>query len=78
LFPLRDDNPTFLTPVVTIVLILANIGVWIYVQGMGLSMDVLADSVCRFGAIPAEITGRIGDYDGVDLGRVCRRACSAA
>jgi membrane associated rhomboid family serine protease len=68
LFPLRDDNPTILTPVVTIVLILANIGVWMYVQGMGLSMDVLADSVCRFGAIPVEITGRVGDYDGVDLG----------
>ncbi|MBR9989249.1 MAG: rhomboid family intramembrane serine protease [Gemmatimonadetes bacterium] len=68
MFPLRDDNPTILTPVVTIVLILANIAVWVYVQGMGLSMDVLADSVCRFGAIPAEITGLTGDYDGVDLG----------
>jgi membrane associated rhomboid family serine protease len=68
LFPLRDDNPTVLTPFVTIALILANIAVWVYVQGMGFDMGVLADSVCRLGAIPAEITGRTGDYDGVDLG----------
>ena len=68
MFPLRDDNPTILTPVVTIVLILANIGVWVYVQGMGFDTGVLADSVCRLGAIPAEITGRTAGYDGVDLG----------
>ena len=68
MFPLRDDNPTILTPFVTIVLILANIGVWVYVQGMGFDMGVLADSVCRLGAIPAEITGRTGGHEGVDLG----------
>jgi membrane associated rhomboid family serine protease len=68
LFPLRDDNPTILTPFVTIILILANIAVWVYVQGMGFDLDVLADSVCRLGAIPAEITGRTGGYEGVDLG----------
>ena len=53
-----------LTPYVTIVLILANIAVWVYVQGMGFDMGVLADSVCRLGAIPAEITGRTAGYDG--------------
>jgi membrane associated rhomboid family serine protease len=68
LFPLRDDNPTLLTPYVTIVLILTNVAVWIYVQGMGVNLGVLADSVCRLGAIPAEITGRTGGYTGVDLG----------
>ena len=68
MFPLRDDNPTLLTPIVTIVLILANIGVWVYVQGMGFDMGVLSASVCRLGAIPAEITGSTGGYDGVDLG----------
>jgi membrane associated rhomboid family serine protease len=68
LFPLRDDNPTVLTPFVTIILILTNIAVWVYVQGMGFDMGVLADSVCRLGAIPAEITGRTGGYEGVDLG----------
>jgi membrane associated rhomboid family serine protease len=59
LFPLRDDNPTHMTPVVTIVLILANVVVWLYVQGMGFSMEVLGASVCRFGAVPAAITGQL-------------------
>jgi membrane associated rhomboid family serine protease len=68
LFPLRDDNPTLLTPYVTIVLILANIAVWVYVQGMGFNLSFMAESVCRFGAIPAEVTGRTGGYSGVDLG----------
>lgn len=68
MFPLRDDNPTLLTPYVTIVLILANIGVWVYVQGMGFDLAFLADSVCRYGAIPAEVTGRTGGYEGVELG----------
>jgi membrane associated rhomboid family serine protease len=59
LFPLRDDNPTLLTPVVTIVLILANVGVWLYVQGAGMSEDVLGASACNLGAIPAEITAQV-------------------
>ena len=59
MFPLRDDNPTLLTPVVTIVLILANVGVWLYVQGAGMSEEVLAASACRLGAIPVEITGQV-------------------
>ena len=37
MFPLRDDNPTLLTPYVTVVLILANVVVWLYVQGAGYS-----------------------------------------
>jgi membrane associated rhomboid family serine protease len=68
LFPLRDDNPTLLTPWVTVTLILANVAVWLYVQGAGMSVGALGDSVCRFGMIPAEITGRTGDYTGIDLG----------
>jgi membrane associated rhomboid family serine protease len=68
LFPLRDDNPTLLTPVVTIALILANVGVWLYVQGAGMSADVLGASACQLGAIPAEVTGQTGGARGVDLG----------
>jgi membrane associated rhomboid family serine protease len=67
MFPLRDDNPTLLTPVITIALILANVIVWIYVQGAGMSPDGLANSICQFGTIPAELTGRTGDYGGVQL-----------
>jgi membrane associated rhomboid family serine protease len=42
--------------------------VWILLQGAGLNLDVLADSVCRWGAIPAEITGRAAGYTSVELG----------
>lgn len=66
MFPLRDDNPTFLTPVVTIAIILANVLAWLYVEGAGFSSHVLGETVCRFGMIPAEITGRTGGYGGVE------------
>jgi membrane associated rhomboid family serine protease len=68
LFPLRDDNPTLLTPVVTVVLILANVAVWLYVQGMGFDEAALVGSVCRFGAIPADVTGQLGEGRVIDLG----------
>ena len=67
MFPLRDDNPTLLTPVITIALILVNVVVWMYLQGAGMSEDLLANSVCKFGSIPAEITGNLGGYQGVQL-----------
>ena len=68
MFPLRDDNPTLKTPLVTVVLILANVLVWVYVQGMGYSVDVLANTVCTFGAIPAELTGQIDTrFSGRDI-----------
>ena len=65
MFPLRDENPTALTPVVTIVLILANVASWFYVEGAGYSERLLGASVCQFGFIPAEITGMTGGYNGV-------------
>jgi membrane associated rhomboid family serine protease len=63
LFPLRDDNPTLLTPVITIALILINIVVWMYFQGAGMAPDQLASSVCAFGMIPAELTGSVSGYE---------------
>jgi membrane associated rhomboid family serine protease len=67
LFPLRDDNPTLHTPVVTVVLILANVAVWVYVQGMGFSMEFLAESVCRWGAFPAAVTGQVEAGHAIEL-----------
>ena len=67
MIPLRDDNPTLLTPVITIVIIVLNVIAWLYLQGAGLSEELLADSVCRFGSIPAEIMNRTGTYEGVQL-----------
>jgi membrane associated rhomboid family serine protease len=67
LFPLRDENPTLLTPVITVVLIVANVATWIYVQGAGMADAQLAWAVCRFGVIPAELTGQLPDVEGVQL-----------
>ena len=56
MFPLRDENPTNLAPIITLLLIGANVAVWIWVQGAGLQLAVLAESVCQWGTIPAELT----------------------
>jgi membrane associated rhomboid family serine protease len=67
MFPLRDDNPTERTPVVTVALLAVCGAVWVLVQGAGLSGERLAGSVCTFGAIPAELLG-----DGEVAGGPCR------
>jgi membrane associated rhomboid family serine protease len=48
MIPYRDDNPQFLTPVVTIGLIVANLAAWIVAQGAG-EPTVLTRSVCELG-----------------------------
>jgi len=68
LIPLRDENPTELTPYITIALIVLNVLVWLYLEGGGLREDILAETICRYGLIPAEVTGRTGPYRGVELG----------
>lgn len=68
MFPLRDENPTLLTPYVTVALIGINVLVWIYLEGAGFSPDLLSHTVCTYGMIPAEITGKTGDHIGVLLG----------
>jgi membrane associated rhomboid family serine protease len=57
MFPLRDDNPAELPPIITVALILITVGVWLAVQGAGFSQVTLLGSVCAYGAIPAELTG---------------------
>jgi len=59
MFPLRDDNPTELFPVVTLLLMAACVGAWWYLQGAGFSEQALGDSICVLGAIPAEVTGNV-------------------
>ncbi|HEY8468392.1 MAG TPA: rhomboid family intramembrane serine protease [Longimicrobiales bacterium] len=60
MFPLRDENPTELTPYITVALIIINVAVWFYLQGAGLREDLLVASVCRYGLIPAELRGASG------------------
>jgi len=58
MFPLRDENPTELIPYVTFLIIFANVAVWLFVQGAGTG-SVFLESLCEFGTIPGEVTGRI-------------------
>lgn len=54
MFPLRDDNPHFLTPYVTGAIIALNILAWVLLQGMG-SEPALARSICLLGLTPGEL-----------------------
>ncbi len=58
MFPLRDDNPHFLTPYVTYGLIAVNVFVWLVLQGVGFEPG-LTRSVCTLGLIPGELSGAI-------------------
>ncbi|MFQ6044998.1 MAG: rhomboid family intramembrane serine protease [Gemmatimonadales bacterium] len=58
MFPYKDDNPTILTPVVTVAVIVVTSLVWIVVQGAG-TQPALARSVCELGVIPGELLGRV-------------------
>jgi len=55
MIPIRDDNPTLRTPVVTFVIIGLNVLAWLLLQGAG-EPQQLASSVCNFGLIPGELT----------------------
>jgi len=58
MFPIRDDNPQFLPPVVTVGLIVTNAASWLLIQGLG-AQEPLGRSVCTLGLIPGELLGRI-------------------
>jgi membrane associated rhomboid family serine protease len=67
MFPLRDENPTELVPFITFLLIVLNVGVWLFVQGAG-SGSLFIESLCEYGAIPGEITGAIPAGTDITLG----------
>jgi membrane associated rhomboid family serine protease len=54
--PLRDDNPTELKPVVTVLLIVLNLASWFALQGAGMDARALQASVYDYGTIPCELT----------------------
>ena len=72
MFPYRDDNPTELTPVVTVGIIAANVVAWLFVQGMG-SPEALVRSVCDLGLVPGELLRTATPGTGVELapGMMC-------
>jgi membrane associated rhomboid family serine protease len=66
-FPIRDDNPSVLTPVVTTAIIAANVAAWALVQGLG-SDPALPHSVCSLGLIPGELLQTVKPGTSVPLG----------
>ena len=58
MFPLWDENPSFLTPMGTYLLVALNLVSWVLVQGMG-AEPTLTKSVCEYGLIPGEILHRL-------------------
>ncbi|MGD8810871.1 MAG: rhomboid family intramembrane serine protease [Gammaproteobacteria bacterium] len=67
MFPIRDDNPTFLTPYATYALIAANVAVWVLVQGLGAS-PVLERSLCELALIPGELLHSVAAGTRVQIG----------
>lgn len=55
MFPIKDDNPTLKTPVVTIGIIVLNAAAWLLLQGAGTEARLMG-SVCELGLIPGELT----------------------
>ncbi len=58
MFPIRDDNPHYLTPYVTYAIVVLNAVAWVFVQGAGSEL-ALARSVCTLGLVPGELLGTL-------------------
>ena len=58
MFPYKDENPTYLTPVVTVGIVLLNAAAWLVFQGAG-TEPALTRSVCELGLIPGDLLGRV-------------------
>jgi membrane associated rhomboid family serine protease len=60
-FPLKDNIPTDRVPILTILLIVANVLVYFLVQDGGILDGPTTASVVDYGAIPAEVTQEVAD-----------------
>ncbi len=67
MFPVRDENPHFLTPLVSHGLVVANVLAWVFLQGLG-QEPALAASVCELGLIPGELLQRLPPGTAFPLG----------
>jgi len=69
MFPYRDDNPTVITPIVTVGIIAVNALAWVLVQGAGFSEAALVRSVCNLGLVPGELLRTVAPGTSVPLSR---------
>jgi membrane associated rhomboid family serine protease len=67
MFPLRDENPHFLTPYATWGLIGLNVLAWVLVQGLG-TEPALSRSMCNLALIPGEVLQTAAPGTRVPLG----------
>jgi membrane associated rhomboid family serine protease len=67
MFPLRDENPSHRTPLVTYALVALNALAWVTLQGLGQERQ-LAASVCSLGLIPGELLGTAPAGTSVPIG----------
>jgi membrane associated rhomboid family serine protease len=67
MFPYHDENETERTPVVTIALIALCVLVWVFFQGAGSEIAV-AESVCNYGLVAAELTRSLQPGYSVPMG----------
>jgi len=66
MFPYKDENPTERPAVVTVSIIVANVLIWLLVQGMG-AQEPLVRSVCNLGLIPGEVLQTVKPGTGTEL-----------
>src|SRR6266581_4196100 len=74
--PYKDENPTELTPLVTVGIIVINVLAWLFVQGAG-APEPLARSVCQLGLIPGEVLHTVPPGTTVPLGEGLRCVLTA-
>jgi len=67
MFPIRDDNPNFLTPYATWTLVGLNVLAWILVQGLGAD-PAMARSICLLGLLPGELLQLAPAGDAIPVG----------
>jgi len=72
MFPIRDENPHFLTPYVTWAIISLNVAAWVFVQQLGAEAG-LVRSLCDLGLVPGELLHTVAPGTAVPLGD--RYAC---
>ena len=51
MLPIRDDNPTEIFPLFTLLIAAACVVVWVLLQGAGTSASALVGSVCELGRL---------------------------
>ncbi len=66
MIPYRDENPTTITPVVTVGIILLNVLAWLFLEGAGAGRAV-ETAVCHYGLIPGEVLQRVPPGSGVEM-----------